>query len=304
VAFAAFRREAGMAIFVDTNIHVIAGPEERDRYPLNIYPGTESEFNEGQTNRPAEFVKEMDEGGLNQAYLMASRFHGFDNNYCADAIAAFPERFVGVANIDITQPDAPATISYWIQERGMHGVRFWGGGPVAGHRFEGDERGLANYVDNPDYFPAWQRIRELDIPSNAQATMPEVLPNTLRLLERIPDLKLTLNNLAHVPPDGGATSEAAKNLWRIAEYPRTYVNFSAAFAEKTLSSPAARELFDGLIEHFGPRRLIWSSFGRPLKQACDALQHATAHLSQEDREGVLGEGARDLYPALRQKVPA
>jgi predicted TIM-barrel fold metal-dependent hydrolase len=293
-----------MSILVDTNIHVIAAPEERGKYPLNIYPGTESEFSEDQTNRPADFVKKMDEGGLDQAYLMASRFHGFDNSYCADAIAAFPERFVGVANVDITQPDAPDTISYWIEERGMHGVRFWGGGPVAGHRFAGDERGLANYVDNPEYFPAWQRIRELDVPSNAQATMPEVLPNTLRLLERIPDLKLTLNNLAHVPADGGATSDAAKDLWRIAEYPRTYVNFSVAFMEKTLTSPPARELLDGLIEHFGPRRLIWSSFARPLGKSREILFQGLAHLSEEDRDAVLGEGARDLYPALRGGVPA
>lgn len=293
-----------MSILVDTNIHVIAAPEERSKYPLNIYPGTEDEFSESQTNRPEDFVKEMDEGGLDQAYLMASRFHGFDNNYCADAIKKFPERFVGVANIDITKPDAPDTISYWIEERGMHGVRFWGGGPVAGHRFAGDERGLANYVDNPDYFPAWQRIRELDIPSNAQATMPEVLPNTLRLLERIPDLKLTLNNLAHVPADGGATSEAAQNLWRISEYPRTYVNFSVAFMEKTLTSPAARELFDGLIEHFGPRRLIWSSFARNLRESREILFKGLAHLSEEDRDAVLGEGARDLYPALRGGVHA
>jgi predicted TIM-barrel fold metal-dependent hydrolase len=293
-----------MSILVDTNIHVIAAPEERGKYPLNIYPGTEDEFSEDQTNRPADFVKKMDDGGLDQAYLMASRFHGFDNSYCADAIAAFPDRFVGVANVDITQPAAPDTISYWIEERGMHGVRFWGGGPVAGHRFAGDDRGLANYVDNPDYFPAWQRVHELDIPANAQATMPEVLPNTLRLLERIPDLKLTLNNLAHVPADGGATSDAANDLWRIAEYPRTYVNFSVAFMEKTLTDPAARELFDGLIEHFGPRRLIWSSFARPLGKSREILFQGLVHLSEEDRDAVLGEGARDLYPALRGGVPA
>ena len=56
-----------MSILVDTNIHVIAAPEERSKYPLNIYPGTEDEFSESQTNRPEDFVKEMDEGGLDQA---------------------------------------------------------------------------------------------------------------------------------------------------------------------------------------------------------------------------------------------
>ena len=293
-----------MAILVDTNIHLISPSELREKYPLNIFPGTEDEFSEGQTNRPEDFVHVMDDSGVQQAYLMASRFHGFDNSYCADAIAQFPDRFVGVANVDILQPDAPDTISYWIKERGMHGVRFWGGGPVAGHRFAGDDRGLANYVDDPKVFPAWQRIRELDVPSNAQATMPESFPNTRRLLEKIPDLKLTFNNLAHVPADGGATSQAAKDLLAFAEYPRTYINFSVAFMEKTLNDPRARELFDALIQHFGPRRLIWSSFARPLKQAHEILLKGSAHLSEEDRNGVLGEGARDLYPALREKVPA
>lgn len=293
-----------MAILVDTNIHVIAPPQLRSQYPLNIYPGTESEFTEDQTNPPGEFVKVMEDAGVHQAYLMASRFHGFDNSYCADALTVHADRFVGVANVDILQPDAPDTVAYWILERGMHGVRFWGGGPEAGHRFPGDTRGRADYVDDPRLFPAWQRVRELDVPANAQATMPEVLPNTRRLLERIPDLKLTLNNMVHVPAEEGATSEAARDLLALSEYPRTYVNFSVAFIERTLGSPAARELLDALLEHFGPRRLIWSSFGRPLKESREILLKGLAHLSEEDRDGVLGEGARDLYPALRERVPA
>jgi len=103
-------------IYVDTNIHVIAPPNERAQYPLNIAPGTDKEFTEDQSNSPRDFVLKMDEAGLDQAYLMASRFHGFDNSYCADAIADAPKgRFVGVANIDILAEDAPAKISYWIE---------------------------------------------------------------------------------------------------------------------------------------------------------------------------------------------
>ena len=132
-------------MLVDTNIHVIAPPEERAQYPLHIAPGTESEFTEDQSNSPAAFLQRMDEAGLDQAYLMASRFHGFDNSYCADALQnAPPGRFVGVANIDILAEDAPRQIAYWIEERGLHGVRFWGGGPVAGHRFDGDSVAVAD----------------------------------------------------------------------------------------------------------------------------------------------------------------
>ena len=292
-----------MAVLVDTNIHVIAPPEARDKYPLNIFPGTESEFTENQVNAPEDFLKVMDEAGLHQAYLMASRFHGFDNSYCADALPLAPDRFVGVANIDILEPDAPDTISYWIEERGMHGVRFWGGGPQAGHRFPGDERGLANYVDDPKLIPAWERVRDLGVPSNAQATMPEVLPNTRRLLERFPELPLSLNNLTHVPADEGAGSQAAQDLLGLAEFPRTYVNFSVNFVKRTMESQPAKELLLALLEHFGPRRLIWSSFGRGLADSKGILLEGLAFLSEEDRAGVLGEGARDLYPSLRKYQP-
>ncbi len=181
----------------------------------------------------------------------------------------------------------------------MHGVRFWGGGPVAGHRFAGDTRGRADYVDDPKVRPAWDRIRELGIPSNAQATMPEVLPNTRRLLERYSDLPFTLNNLAHVPADEGPDSPAARDLLSLADFPRTYVNFSVNFVKKTTESAAARELLLALIGRFGARRLMWSSFGQPLPRAIAIMHDGLASLGEEDRIGILGEGARDLYPALR-----
>lgn len=297
-----------MAILVDTNIHVIAPPTERTKYPLNVYPGTESEFTEDQANAPENFLKQMEEAGLHQAYLMASRFHGFDNSYCADALERCPkERYVGIANVDITAPDAPDKVSYWIEERGMHGIRFWGGGPQAGHRFPGDTRGRADYVDEKQYWPAFERVMALGVPCNCQATMPEVLANTHRMLEHFPTMPFTLNNMTHVPAEEGADSQAARDLLALAQFPRTYVNFSVAFMRKTLENTAAKELFQALVQHFGARRLIWSSFatgGRSLAPYIETMQKGVAFLSPEDQAGVLGEGARDLYPSLRQHLPS
>ena len=287
-------------VLVDTNIHVIAPPELRSRYPLHIAPGTEAEFTEDQSNSPEHFQEEMAQAGLDHAYLMASRFHGFDNEYCAHALEVSPKgRFACVANVDILADDAPDKVTYWIQQRGMHGIRFWGGGPVAGHRFAGDQRGLANWVDDPKLTPVWERVKELGVPSNAQATMPEVLPNTRRLLDRFPDLRFTLNNLAHVPAADGPDSPQARDLLKLAEFPRTHVNFSANFIKQTTEKAAAKELLLALIEHFGARRLMWSSFGQPLPRAIDTLQAGLAFLSEDDRDGILGEGARDLYAVLR-----
>jgi predicted TIM-barrel fold metal-dependent hydrolase len=289
------------SVLVDTNIHVIAPPELRATYPLHIAPGTEAEFTEDQVNSPEAFQQRMADAGLDRAYLMASRFHGFDNDYCAHALEVAPKgRFACVANIDILADNAAERVSYWIGERGLHGVRFWGGGPVAGHRFAGDERGLATWVDDAKLTPVWERIRALGVPSNAQATMPEVLPNTRRLLDRFPELPFTLNNLAHVPASEGPDSTAARDLLSLASFPHTYVNFSVNFIRQTTENAAARELLLALIQKFGARRLMWSSFGQPLDKAIATLQHGLAGLSVSDRDGILGEGARDLYPVLRE----
>jgi predicted TIM-barrel fold metal-dependent hydrolase len=287
-------------VLVDTNIHVIAPPDLRTTYPLHIAPGTEAEFTEDQANSPETFQEQMAQAGLQHAYLMASRFHGFDNEYCAHALDVSPTgRFACVANVDILAEDAADKVAYWIHGRGMHGIRFWGGGPVAGHRFAGDQRGLATWVDDPKLTPVWERVRELGVPSNAQATMPEVLPNTRKLLDRFPELPFTLNNLAHVPAGDGPDSPAAQDLLGLAEFPHTYVNFSVAFVKRTMENNAARELLLALIDCFGARRLMWSSFGESLANAIATMQQGVAFLSTEDREGILGEGARDLYPVLR-----
>jgi hypothetical protein len=50
--------------------------------------------------------------------------------------------------------------------------------------------------------------------------------------------------------------------------------------------------------------LIWSSFGRSIKDAVEIMNRGFAFLSPEDRAGVLGEGARDLYPSLRKAMPS
>ena len=72
---------------------------------------------------------------------------------------------------------------------------------------------------------------------------------------------------------------------------------------QTMESAAAKEVFLALLEHYGARRLIWSSFGRRIKDAVEIMRKGVAFLPEEDQAGVLGEGARDLYPALRKRMP-
>jgi predicted TIM-barrel fold metal-dependent hydrolase len=105
-----------------------------------------------------------------------------------------------------------------------------------------------------------------------------------------------------VPASQGAESEAARDRLALAEFPRVFVNFSVNFVKQSISAAAARELLLALVERFGARRLMWSAFGQPLDQAVRILNEGLAPLSEDDRAGVLGEGARDLYPQLRTEA--
>lgn len=294
----------GTPLFVDSNLHVIAPPDRRSVYPLNVTPGSESEFSEDQVKTPAQLVAEMDCAGIDRGLLYASRFHGFDNSYCADALRGHEHRYVAIANIDILAPDVIDSIDHWIGDRGMHGVRFWGSGPLSGGRFSGDKRGRADYLGRLDLLHVWRRARDLDVPTNAQAITPEVLPDMARLLSEIPDLSVTVNYLMHLLEGGGASSSAAKQLLDMAKYPRTFVNLSADFMRNTLTEALSSELLRALLDAFGAHRLVWSSFGMPLSDAKAIMVKAVAGLSPTDQEGILGEGACDLYPALRLSASA
>ena len=124
------------------------------------------------------------------------------------------------------------------------------------------------------------------------------------MLERNPNLRYTFNNLVHVPAKEGAESEAARDLLSLSQFPGTYVNFSVNFMAQTMENAAAHELLLALIEHFGSRRLIWSSFGRAVEDAVKIMTKGVSSLPQQDQDNILGEGARDLYPALRRGTPS
>jgi predicted TIM-barrel fold metal-dependent hydrolase len=176
----------------------------------------------------------------------------------------------------------------------MHGVRLLGGG-----------RGVAHWTDDPAYLPVWRHIAQLGVPVNAQTTQPEILPNTRRLLEQIPELRLTVNYLGHVPVGEGAGSPAAKELLGLAEYPAVYVNVAVEFLEKALEAGSpAEELLQAVLDTYGARRFLWSAFfpsapGYPFEVSTDIVRRSLAFLSEEDQRWAAGDAARSLYSSLQ-----
>lgn len=291
------------AVLVDINWHVIAPPAERAAYPLTPVLGTAAEFTEDQTTTVADCLALMAAAGVHQAFVIGSRFHGFDNRYCADSVVGHADRLVGIANIDVSRDDAVRQVDHWVGERGLHGVRLWNG-----------RRSSATWVDEPWLTPVWRRIQELRIPANAQTTTPAALPATTRLLAAFPALRLTVNHLGHVSPDvldDGAepVTGPVHDLLALAEYRGVHVNLPVEFVVAAAQQgSSARRLLELLLARFGPQRLMWSAFypswrDRTYPASIALLRASLDWLDEDDRAWLLGRSAHRLQPSLARPDP-
>jgi predicted TIM-barrel fold metal-dependent hydrolase len=286
-----------MTPIVDANLHVIAPPAERGRFPLAA--GASAGAADDEATGIDELARVMDDAGVAQGLLFGSRHHGFDNSYCAAAAARYPGRFAAVANVDATSPGARADLDYWAGQRGLPGVRLWGG-PA----FHTDRRAAAAWLGDRALDPLWADIRDRGLPCNAHKTFPELLPATRELLTRVPGLRLTLNNLAQVPAAEGTGTEAFRNLLTLASFRDVYVSFPAHFAARAgVRGSAERRVLVALVDAFGAGRLCWSAFypslrHRSLAASVALVREALSFLPGPDTEQILGGAARSLYPVL------
>src|SRR5258708_5146845 len=65
----------------------------------------------------------MDEAGVNRVMLVPPSWEGERNDYAAEAVAKYPDRFGVMGRIHLDDPKTPALIPAWKQQRNMFGIR-------------------------------------------------------------------------------------------------------------------------------------------------------------------------------------
>lgn len=225
--------------------------------------------------------------GVDQAVLVQSfSAHGYENRYCADATATDPKRFVGVCRIDPAAGDAVESLSYWVRERGMRGVRLG--------------------RTDPQTYPLWERAQELGVPVALQVSRSELV-NVRRLAERFPGVKAILDHLSHPILEDGPPYAAAADFFALAACPNLHLKFSTMnIREASAGKSTPRSFFETLLDRFGPARLLWGSdfphtsgsAAAPYAELTDLARETFGFLSASDREQILAGTARSLYPDL------
>ncbi|HTK10051.1 MAG TPA: amidohydrolase family protein [Ktedonobacteraceae bacterium] len=83
---------------------------------------------ESITTQIAQLLAEMDEAGIDKAFLLAfdaKRTLGakVPNEYVAEICRNYPERFIGFGSVDGKMPDAADTVHYFATELGLRGLK-------------------------------------------------------------------------------------------------------------------------------------------------------------------------------------
>lgn len=284
-------------MIVDTHPHLLAA--DLKKYPITPIGGTQSEWSKGRHLTAEDLLQHMDEAGVERAVLVqAATVHGYDNSYCADSAQRYPDRFVAVCTIDVLAPDAPDRLSYWVEERGIRGLRLF---------TTGSNLPETGWLDDPQTFPVWERSRSLGIPVCVQIRL-SGLPRLGVVLERFPDVPVLLDHLASPPIEDGPPFAAAQPLFDLAHHPNLYLKFSPHNLQATgKGGPVVQPFFQQLVERFGPRRLMWgSNFPNsrwegppgPYRGLVELAVDSLSFLSEEERRRLLGETALTLYPWL------
>jgi predicted TIM-barrel fold metal-dependent hydrolase len=290
-------------MMIDTHLHPIA--DDLACYPISPIGGVQSEWSKGIQLTGDEILAHMDRAGVAQATLVqASTVHGYDNTYCAVCCELHPDRFVGVGCIDPLAPNAVETLSDWIEQHGMRGLRLFT--TSTGRPEDAATAGQRDWLDDPRTYPVWERAEALRIPVDVQIGM-KGLGMVATMLERFPNVPVLVDHLAGVRlADGPPYADAAPVL-ALSRYPNCYLKFTtntirAASSGKSQPQP----FFEDVIRRFGADHLLWGSnfpatrgsSAAPYAELVDEASGALAFLSAEEQEQLFSGTARHLYPAL------
>ena len=274
---------------IDTHVHIVSA--DHQRYPFKPDPRGLGEWVTAHPVTVEELILEMSTAGVDQTLLVqGSSAYSDDNSYCADSAARHPNRFVAICIVDMTAADAPATLSHWVTERGVRGIRLFT-----------TPQPEAPWLDDPATFPVWERTRELGIPLIVQ-TLTRHLPRLYGVMEKFPQIPVAVDHLGNAQLE--ESDRLGPEVLALGDLPNAYAKLSTVnfdFAAKK-GVPVA-EYFGPLIEKFGARRLMWGSnypntYDRPYDVMVNLARNAFSYLPAVDQEAIFGGTALSLWPEL------
>jgi L-fuconolactonase len=245
-----------------------------------------------RTILPRDFRAVAGPVGVTHAVIVEASPWLEDNQWVLDVIAGEPSILGLVGNLDLGSDEFPAMLDRFASEELFLGIRARGmdnavllGEPHLGHLRELANRGLS-----------------LDVLARGEG-----LEQIRRIALEVPQLRIVIDHLGHVPIDGGSPDATwSRAIAGCADGPNTYCKVSRVIeAAVNWPAPTDPEFYRPVLEHlwrcFGPERLLWGSNWPVAEKAGDyattlAVVNAfLAERSERERRLVLSGTSREAY---------
>lgn len=249
---------------------------------------------------PAEFMlQQMARAGVDRAVLQNARLYGRLNDYFAAAVRMYPDRFIGLADVDESNADTDVEIARLrraVREQGLHGLYYANRALI--------RTGYTRGFDDPVFDPFWDNVRSLGIPvfweivgipdPNSQTDLLREVQRLNRWATRWPDIRGVWTHgfvpdlLERMPPPLaellGRDQFMVEILYPI-HWARTH----------EYPYPELRSALETLYQRVGGERLVWGSDMPNVERNCtyrqslDYLRFAAGGwFSSADVDRILG----------------
>jgi len=255
---------------------------------------------------PERMVAEMDVAGVDIGVLQSDHVYGANiNEYYAEALRRYPDRFIGLAQIRETEGGEPAELERLeraVIELGCRGLYF------SVELFA--LRGYVDRIDDPRFDPLWQLVRRLEVPVfwYIDARKQDRIAG---FMERVDELTNWANAYPDIPSvithglvpsaiihEIGIPDEVIELLRRPGMYAE--VLMQAKWPEYPFAE--GQEMLEDLCAEVGVEKLMWGSdmpfsagFWCTYKQAVDYIRLHCDFLSTAERNLILGGNLARLF---------
>lgn len=256
------------------------------------------------TTTPPEVVLEyMDYSGVDCAVLMQSIMYGNHNEYLANLLKKYPDRFIGAfAFVDPRKGETAVEELDWIAGLGLLGPKI-------------EPPDMPFWIDDAQYDPFWSKLSELglflsidlgwDSAENEYNFQIDQLEN---IIKKFPDLKVLVQHLGISNLDNEAQEYPFPVLQRtlsLKKYPNVWFDMSGLpefCPSEDYPFPRAQKIVKAAVETVGAERLIWGSdFPGILpedvtyKQTLNIVRRHCPFLTEKEKDMILGDNALKLF---------
>lgn len=281
-------------MLVDSHVHAVSG--DVTKYPLSPHrvdvPGATVHWFREAPVPVEQLLSDLTRAAVARAVLVqAYAAYGTDNSYVADALPHSKELMAGVGVVDDQAPNALERTRYWIQARGLRGIRI----VASAHR---DGAPLCDPL-------VWREAAALQVPLCFLMTI-EQAEQLERLAGESPRATVVIEHAAYASAAlerGGSLPSA---LLRLGRLPNIYVKYSTMnFDALRMQSYLAFDFVRRLADAFGAEHLLWGSNypatnDRPYARLLQEGLAAATLLNPEERSWVMGRTAQRVFGAVER----